>query len=77
MSKESANQFLEDAARNEALREKLQSAPSPDEFVSTAHSLGYSFTVDELKEVVREHSEDAKLRRKTGIWPWLRTVHWV
>ena len=77
MSKESANQFLEDAASNEALREKLQSAPSPDEFIRSAQDLGYSFTVDELKDVVRENSEDAKLRRKTGIWPWLRTVHWV
>lgn len=77
MSKESANQFLEDAARNEGLREKLQAAPNPEEFVRVAHELGYSFSVEELKDVVRENSEDAKLRRKTGIWPWLRTVHWV
>jgi len=77
MPKESADQFLEDATQNSTLREKMGAATSPEEFVKIAEALGYSFTTQELKEVVSENSENVLLRRQTGIWPWLRHVNWI
>lgn len=77
MSKQSANQFLEAAAQDTDLREKFQAADEPQQFIEVASELGYNFTTDELKDVVTEHSKGVKLRRKTGIWPWLRTVRWM
>lgn len=76
MSKASANQFLETAACEETLRDKFQTARNSDEFVSVAKALGYNFTIEDFWAVVKEHSEKVTLRRKTGIWPWLRQVRW-
>lgn len=77
MSKESANHFLEDAAQRSEIREKFTQAASPQEFAQVAEQLGYNFTPEELKEVVKEHSKGVTRRRQTGIWQWLRTVHWI
>lgn len=77
MSKESASQLLEAATRNADLRKQFQAVANPDEFVKVASELGYPLTTDELKEVVKEHSEGVILRRQTGIWPWLRSVRWI
>ena len=77
MSRESADLFLEAATQDAILRDKLKAASNPDEFVKIAEALGYSFTTQELKSVVRENSEQVTLRRKTGIWPWLRQVTWI
>lgn len=77
MSKETAYQFLEAATQDLTLREKLTAAHDPDEFVRIAEGLGYSFTTQDLKDVVMENSENVTLRRKTGVWPWLRHVHWI
>jgi predicted ribosomally synthesized peptide with nif11-like leader len=77
MSKESASQLLEAATRNADLRKQFQGVANPDEFVKVASELGYPLTTDELKEVVKEHSEGVTLRRQTGIWPWLRSVRWI
>ena len=77
MSRESADLFLEAATQDGILRDKLKTAGNPDEFVKIAEALGYSFTTQELKSVVRENSEQVTLRRKTGIWPWLRQVTWI
>ena len=76
MSKESANQFLEVAAHDTTLREKFTEVDNPQDFVKAAEEAGYYFTTEELKEVVKEHSEGATLRRTTGVWQWLRTVKW-
>ena len=76
MSKQSANQFLETVAQKETLRDKFQTAKNSDEFVSVAKALGYNFTIEDLWAVIKEHSEKVTLRRKTGIWPWLRQFHW-
>lgn len=77
MSKESATKFLETAARKTDLRKHFQSVNAPQEFIRVAEKLGYSFTTEELKETVQEHSQGVKTRRRTGVWPWLRSVNWV
>jgi predicted ribosomally synthesized peptide with nif11-like leader len=77
MSKESACQFLEAATYDPALRERFQEVASPEEFVKVARELGYALTTEELKDVVKEHSEGVILRRQTGVWPWLRKVKWI
>lgn len=77
MSKQSATQFLSVAARNTEVQENFQSVNNPEEFVQVAEGLGYNFTTEELKDVVKEHSEGVTLRRKTGVWNWLRRVNWI
>lgn len=77
MCKQDAHQFLEDATQNITLRDKCQAANNPSEFISLATGLGYHFTAQDLKNVIQESSEAVILRRKTGIWPWLRQVNWV
>lgn len=77
MSKESATKFLEAATTNESLREKLKSAANPEEFVKIASELGYDFTTETLQVVIEKNSDGVMFRRKTGIWPWLRSVNWT
>ncbi|HEY9690834.1 MAG TPA: Nif11-like leader peptide family natural product precursor [Oculatellaceae cyanobacterium] len=77
MSNESAKKFLADAAHNMVLREKFKPVTNPQEFINTVEELGYSFTTEELKDVVKECSEGVVIRRKTGVWQWLRTINWV
>lgn len=77
MSRESADLFLEAATQDTILREKLKTAGNPEEFAKIAEALGYSFTSQELKSIIKENSEQVTLRRKTGIWPWLRQVTWI
>ena len=77
MSQEIAKQFLADVAHNTALREKFYTVGNPDEFLNTAQELGYIFTGEEFKAVVQEHSEGVLVRRKTGVWQWLRSVNWM
>lgn len=77
MSKQSATQFLSVAARNTEVQENFRSVNNPEEFVQVAEGLGYNFTTEELKDVVKEHSEGVTLRRKTGVWHWLRRVNWI
>lgn len=75
MSHETAYQLLEVASQDSTIREKLEAATDPNDFIKIAETLGYQFTLEDLKAVVEENSAGVELRRKTGIWPWLRTVH--
>lgn len=77
MSKESAEQFLEAATVDMILRDKLKAAGNFEEFVQIAQSMGYNFTAQELKLVIKENSEGVTMRRKTGVWPWLRHFSWL
>ncbi len=77
MSIESANRFLKAVSNDEELRERFESVTCPDEFVRMTEQLGYSFTTDELLAVAKEQSEGVLVRRSTGVWKWLRQVHWV
>lgn len=77
MTKESAYQFLEDATNDFSLREKMTAASNPEEFIKITETLGYSFTHQELKDVISENSENVTMRRPTGVWPWLRHVNWI
>jgi len=77
MSKKNAGQFLADAAQNITLRETLEGATNAEDFLNIAHQLGYTFTKAELDDVIHFYSEGIKVRRSTGVWPWLRNVHWI
>jgi len=77
VSKESAAQFLKDATWDVDLREQFNAVAKPEEFIKVASQLGYTFTTEELKAVVHEHSQGIQTRRSTGIWSWLRRVNWI
>ena len=77
MSTENAEQFLELITEDAALRDKLTGIASFDEFVNVAQSMGYEFSKHELKIIIKENSEGVTMRRKTGIWPWLRQFSWL
>ena len=77
MTKKNAGQFLADAAQNRTLRETLEGATNAEDFLNIAHQLGYTFTSEELGDVIHFYSEGIQVRRSTGVWPWLRSVNWV
>ncbi|WP_017663419.1 Nif11-like leader peptide family natural product precursor [Baaleninema simplex] len=77
MSKESAEQFLEDALHYPEMREKFTEVETPEEFLQIARQLGYDFSTSELEAVAHEHSQGVTMRRHTGIWPWLRSIKWI
>ena len=77
MSKESVTQFLEVAAQDESVRHWFQQVTCPEEFLRVSEQLGYRFTIDELRAIAREQSQGVLVRRSTGVWKWLREVHWV
>jgi predicted ribosomally synthesized peptide with nif11-like leader len=77
MSIESANRFLKAVAQDQVLRNQLQAATTPQEFLQVSDRLGYCFTTAELQELISQMSRDVKLRRSTGVWPWLRSANWV
>ena len=77
MSTESANRFLADVAYRESLRSHFEPVQNGQEFIQICQELGYDFTIDEFKVVVKENSEGVLIRRKTGIWTWLRQVPWT
>lgn len=79
MSIESANRFLEAVAYDEALREKFEAVSSPEEFLRMTEQLGYSFTTEELMMIAKEQGQHRGVitRRHTGVWKWLRSIHWV
>lgn len=77
MSIESATRFLKAVAQDQSVRNQFRSVQSPEEFLEISDRLGYCFTTAELREIVCQMSQDAKVRRSTGIWKWLRSVNWL
>jgi predicted ribosomally synthesized peptide with nif11-like leader len=77
MSIESASRFLEAVAYDETLRDKFERVQSPAEFLRISQQLGYCFTTEELLGLAKAQSEGITLRRHTGAWRWLRSVHWM
>lgn len=77
MSVESASRFLTVVAQDQLIREKFTAVTSPEEFLKISDQLGYSFTIAELKQLVQEFSQDAGVRRSTGVWKWLRNINWL
>ncbi len=77
MSVESASRFLTVVAQDQLIREKFTAVTSPEEFLKISDQLGYSFTIAELKQLVQELSQDAGVRRSTGVWKWLRNINWL
>jgi predicted ribosomally synthesized peptide with nif11-like leader len=77
MSVKSAARFLCAASHDQTLRDKFTGIISADEFVNRSQQLGYCFTSAELKSVVSTESQNVILRRNTGVWKWLRQVHWM
>lgn len=77
MSLKSATEFLNAATQDEAIREQFVDVQSVDVFLSRSQQLGYNFTPTELKQIIAEQSQGILVRRKTGIWKWLRDVAWM
>lgn len=77
MSRISVTQFLQAVAQNTGLRDQFKAAANPQEFIKIVEGLGYTFTTEDLKAVVKEYSKECIQRRQTGIWPWLRSVNWI
>lgn len=77
MSTESATRFLQAAAHDQRIRERFEVVRSPEEFFRTSKQLGYRFNTIDLMQVLMEHSQGATMRRKTGIWRWMRSVPWI
>lgn len=76
MSQKTVTQFLQAVAQSTSLRNSFKAATNSQEFIKIAEELGYAFTTEDLKAVIKEYSEEGMQRRQTGIWPWLRSVSW-
>ncbi len=77
MSVENAEQFLKDVLHQPELRATFEDAETPQDFFKISQNLGYDFSSQDLQTVVSQHSEGVEIRRRTGIWHWLRTVNWI
>lgn len=77
MSRESATRFLQAAAHDQRIREQFAAVRSQEEFFQTSKRLGYRFNTIELMQVLMEHNQGATLRRKTGVWRWMRNLPWI
>lgn len=77
MSMQNATRFLEAISQDETLREQFVRVSNSDEFLDVCKKLGYSFTTEELKNLVSEQSQGVLVRRSTGVWKWLRSVNWL
>jgi predicted ribosomally synthesized peptide with nif11-like leader len=77
MSTKGAGEFLEAVSQDETLREKFSEVTNPQEFLDVCEQLGYRFTTEELRVIVKERSEGILVRRNTGVWKWLRSVNWL
>lgn len=54
MSKENVLNFLSEAAKNEQLKEQLQSSATRDEMVKVGQKAGYHFSSDHVEEALAE-----------------------
>ena len=65
MSRESIDQFIQAVMRNQKLQEQLEAAPDQDSIVKLSVQLGeengYSFTIDELKTMLKESPSQPEL----------------
>jgi predicted ribosomally synthesized peptide with nif11-like leader len=77
MSIESATRFLDAVTDDEVLRHQFDYAQTPEDFLSLAQEMGFSFTTRELAQVVLDSSTGVEIRRSTGVWKWLRQMKWV
>lgn len=77
MSIKSAARFLSAASQKQEVRDRFNQVTSPQDFLGVSQELGYSFTTDELRKLVRRKSRNTQIRRNTGIWRWLRNVNWT
>ncbi|MEO1592051.1 MAG: Nif11-like leader peptide family natural product precursor [Cyanobacteria bacterium J06632_22] len=58
MAKEQVARLFREAKTNLALRETLNTAPNPQSFVKMANQKGFSFTLDEWKEMMNFSVEE-------------------
>lgn len=75
MSSEQVLRFLEDAAASSALREKFSAVSDASDFLLVAQRCGYAFTSEEFIATIAQLSKDTPVRRQTGVWRWLRSIH--
>jgi hypothetical protein len=74
MARQEVFRFLEVSSHSDELRERLANVKDAFEFMMVVNRLGYDFTADEFVEVIEELSSRSHTRRRTGIWPWLRSL---
>ncbi len=77
MSVKSASRFLCAVSQDQRLRDQFVDVQSPNDFVRISSRLGYTFTSTDLKTVISQYSNGVLLRRRTGVWKWLRDVRWM
>lgn len=77
MSQEKVEHFLTEITQKDELRKQFQDVKNPTQFMEVCQKLGYDFTHEQLITVIKEHSKGVILRRKTGVWVWLRKVNWI
>lgn len=58
MAKEQVARLFREAQANPTLRETLNTAPNPQSFVTMANQKGFSFTLDEWKEMMNFSVEE-------------------
>lgn len=75
MSSEQVLRFLEDAAASRTLRDKFSAVTDASDFLLIAQRSGYAFTSEEFIATIAQLSKDAPVRRQTGVWRWLRSIH--
>lgn len=75
MSSEQVLRFLEDAAISKELRDKFSTVCDASDFLLVAQRSGYTFTGEEFINTIAELSQGTPVRRPTGVWRWLRTIH--
>lgn len=71
MSKENVEKLLEAGGADRALRTKYNIIETKEDFVATANSEGYEFTIEELDAVLSEEDfsfESYGNPRTRGIW---------
>lgn len=71
MSKQSVTDLLEKGGSDKQFRVRYDNMLSMEKFVDLAKSEGYDFTIDELKEVLRENGDSFDSYGnppKKGIW---------
>ena len=67
MSLEQLKAFLEKVKADNSLQEKLKAAANPDAVLAIAKEAGFSISVDDLKKVQSEISEE-ELEALAGEW---------
>ena len=62
MSIEHATAFIEDILKNPGMKEEIETCRTIEERLSLAKSIGYGFSIDDLREVAAVFNSDFQVR---------------